>query len=62
MDFLKFVNQIYMRLPGKLNKMFDPRLQIKVKDIKKINVETLLQETFTITAIMTDKKNTKSSN
>lgn len=54
---MKFVNQIYTNLPGHLNKIFEPRSQIKVKDIAEINVDALLQETYTVTTIMTDKKN-----
>ncbi|XP_053373271.1 transformation/transcription domain-associated protein-like isoform X1 [Mercenaria mercenaria] len=56
-DFLKFVNQIYTNLPTHLNKIFEPRSQIKVKDVAEINVDALLQETYTVTTIMTDKKN-----
>lgn len=56
-DFLRFVNQIYTSLPDHLNKIFEPRSQIKVKDIAEINVDALLQETYTLTTIMTDKKN-----
>ncbi|XP_052799623.1 transformation/transcription domain-associated protein-like isoform X2 [Mya arenaria] len=56
-DFLKFVNQIYTNLPNHLNKIFEPRSQTKVKDIAEINVEALLQETYTVTTIITDKKN-----
>ena len=51
------MNQIYTSLPSHLNKIFEPRSQIKVKDIAEINIDALLQETFTVTTIMTDKKN-----
>lgn len=57
-DFLKFVSQIYTNLPSHLNKIFEPRSQTKVKDIAEINVDALLQETYTMTTIMTDKRNT----
>ncbi|XP_052224459.1 transformation/transcription domain-associated protein-like isoform X9 [Dreissena polymorpha] len=56
-DFLKFVNQIYTNLPKHLSKIFEPRSQTKVKDIAEINVDALLQETYTVTTIITDKKN-----
>lgn len=56
-DFLKFVNQIYTNLPKHLGKIFEPRSQTKVKDIAEINVDALLQETYTVTTIITDKKN-----
>ncbi|KAL3832377.1 hypothetical protein ACJMK2_024027 [Sinanodonta woodiana] len=56
-DFLNFVKTIYTNLPSHLNKIFEPRAQLKVKDVTEINVDALLQETFTVTTIMTDKKN-----
>ena len=56
-NFLQFVKNIYKDLPNYLAKIFEPRSQIKVKDISEINVEALLLETFTGTTIMTDKKN-----
>lgn len=55
-DFLKFVNLIYTNLPSHLNKIFLPRAQSKVKDIAEINLDALLQETYTVTTILTDKK------
>ena len=44
-------------LPNHMTKIFDPRPQIKVKDISDININVLLLETYTITTIMTEKKN-----
>ena len=55
--FLTFVKEIYKELPNHLNKIFEPKVQVKVKDISEINVDLLLLETFTITTIMTEKKN-----
>ncbi|XP_064648217.1 transformation/transcription domain-associated protein-like isoform X2 [Lineus longissimus] len=55
--FLQFVKNIYKELPNHLNKIFEPRAQIKVKDIADINVEVMLQDIFTITTIVTEKKN-----
>lgn len=56
-DFLQFVKNIYKTIPSHLFKIFEPRTQVKVKDVTEINVDALLQETFTVTTIMTDKKN-----
>ena len=56
-QFLQFVKNIYKELPNHLHKVFEPRAQIKVKDISEINVDVLLLETFTITTILTEKKN-----
>lgn len=56
-DFLQFVKVIYKDLPNHLHKIFEPRAQLKVKDISEINVEALLAETYTTTTIMTEKKN-----
>ncbi|XP_013399832.1 transformation/transcription domain-associated protein-like [Lingula anatina] len=60
-SFLLFVKNIYKDLPNHLLKIFEPKPQIKVKDMSEVNVEALLQETYTITTIMTDKKNTDNS-
>ncbi|CAH1788418.1 unnamed protein product [Owenia fusiformis] len=55
--FLHFVKTIYKELPNHLAKIFEPRAQVKVKEMSEVNVETMLAETFTMTTIMTDKKN-----
>lgn len=39
-----------------MNKIFEPRPVIRVTDLSEVNVEALLQETFTITPIHTEKK------
>ncbi|KAL5007444.1 hypothetical protein ScPMuIL_016250 [Solemya velum] len=59
-DFLQFVKNIYNKLPNHLAKIFEPRQQIKVKDIPEIKVDVLLNDIFTVTTIMTDKKNADS--
>ncbi|XP_048245320.1 transformation/transcription domain-associated protein-like isoform X4 [Haliotis rufescens] len=56
-DFLQFVKSIYNSLPSHLPKIFEPRSQKKVKDVTEINVEVLLMEIYTVTTILTDKKN-----
>jgi transformation/transcription domain-associated protein len=54
--FLQFVKSIYKELPNHLNKIFEPKQPIKVKDLSELNVEALLGETFTTTTITIDKK------
>lgn len=54
--FLSFVKTIYSDLPKHLPKIFEPRAPIRVKDLKELNFEQLLSETYTITTIHTDKK------
>lgn len=51
------MKDIYKELPNHLNKIFEPKAQIKVKDISEVKVDVMLAETFTVTTIMTDKKN-----
>lgn len=40
-----------------MDKIFEPRVPIKVKDLSEVNVEELLKDTFTVTVIQTDKRN-----
>ncbi|KAI4498009.1 hypothetical protein M0802_006833 [Mischocyttarus mexicanus] len=54
--FLQFVKSVYSELPKNLSKIFEPRQPIKVKDLSEVNIEALLNETFTITAIQSKKK------
>ncbi|XP_028982080.1 transformation/transcription domain-associated protein [Diachasma alloeum] len=54
--FLQFVKSIYSELPKNLPKIFEPRPPLRVKDLSEINIESLLKETFTITAIQSEKK------
>ena len=51
------MKEIYKDLPNHLNKIFEPKAQIKVKDMTEVNIDVMLNETFTVTTIMTDKKN-----
>lgn len=55
-QFLTYVKTIYSDLPSHLPKIFEPKTPLRVKDIKDINVEQLLPETYTITAIQAEKK------
>lgn len=54
--FLKFVKTIYTELPNHLPKIFEPRPPIVVNELSEINLEELLQKTFTVTVIQTNKK------
>lgn len=54
--FLQFVKSIYSELPKHLPKIFEPRPALRVKDLSEINIDALLTETFTITAIQSEKK------
>ncbi|XP_050299225.1 transcription-associated protein 1 isoform X2 [Anthonomus grandis grandis] len=55
--FLQFVKSIYSNLPNHMPKIFEPKSQIKVKDLSDVNIDELLKETFTITGIQTEKRN-----
>ncbi|CAN7997402.1 unnamed protein product, partial [Ixodes hexagonus] len=55
-QFLQFVKSIYKELPNHLNAIFEPRPGLKVKDIAELNLESVLQETFTLTNIQVEKK------
>lgn len=54
--FLAIVKGIYTDLPKHLPKIFEPRLPIRVKDLKELNFDQLLGETYTITPIQVEKK------
>jgi transformation/transcription domain-associated protein len=54
--FLRFVKAIYRDLPNHLNKIFEPRAPIRVKDLTEVDITALLAETYTITAIQSEKK------
>ncbi|EAT34853.1 AAEL012951-PA, partial [Aedes aegypti] len=55
-DFLSYVKTIYSDLPKHLTTMFEPKQPIRVKDLKEVNFDGLLPETFTITPIQVEKK------
>ncbi|CAG9853589.1 unnamed protein product [Phyllotreta striolata] len=55
--FLQFVKSIYSNLPNHLNKIFEPKPPIKVKELAEVNIEELLKETFTMTVIQTEARN-----
>ena len=55
--FLLSVKRIYQELPNNLNKIFEPRAPFKVKDISELNIQAVIRDIFTQTAIHTEKKN-----
>lgn len=54
--FLTLVKQIYSDLPSHLNKIFEPRPPIRIKELKDLNLEQILRETYTITTVQVEKK------
>ncbi len=60
--FLQFVKSIYKELPSHMSKIFEPREPLKVNDLSELNVDALLEETFTMTSIQTTKKSTSTEN
>ena len=39
-----------------MSKIFEPKPQIRVKELSEVNIESLLEETYTCTHINVDKK------
>lgn len=54
--YLKWVKAIYSDIPNHMPKIFEPKILIRVKDVKDLNMEQVLKETYTITTIQTEKK------
>lgn len=50
------MKSIYSDLPKHLPKIFEPRSGIRVKDLKDVNLDQILAETYTITMIQAEKK------
>ncbi|XP_076437943.1 transcription-associated protein 1-like [Babylonia areolata] len=61
-DFLGFVKRIYGMLPTHLSSIFEVRGQRKVKDMSEINVELWLNDIYTMTPVVTEKKNSDQQN
>lgn len=59
--FLQFVKSIYKELPNHMNKIFEPKEPLKINDLSELNIEAVLDETFTITPISTGKKSATDS-
>lgn len=60
--FLHTVKNIYQELPSHLGKIFEPKSSIKVKDLSELNIETVLEEVFTTTPIITETKSADGNN
>ena len=41
-------------MPNHLSKIFEPKQPIRVKDLSDINIDELLTETYTVTAIQSE--------
>lgn len=61
-SFLQFVKCIYRDLPNHLNKIFEPRNSLKVKDLSELNIEAVLAESFTATVVLTDTRTPDGNN
>lgn len=60
--FLQFVKCIYRDLPNHLNKIFEPRNTMKIKELSELNVEAVLAETFTSTVVLTETRTPDGNN
>ncbi|XP_035793214.1 transcription-associated protein 1-like isoform X2 [Anopheles albimanus] len=56
LDFLSYLKKIYTDLPKNMPAMLEPRQSIKLKDLKDLNLDTLLPEIFTLTPLQVEKK------
>lgn len=56
------MKDIYKKLGNSLPKIFEHRMQIKIRDMSELNIESVLDETFTSTTIVTEKKNQDNQN
>lgn len=54
--FLQFVRSIYQHLPEHLDKIFEPRDPVRVKDLTEVNLDALLPITYTSLQIQIEKK------
>lgn len=60
--FLQFVKCIYRDLPNHMNKIFEPRSPIKIKELSELNIEAVLSETFTSTVVLTETRTPDGNN
>ena len=63
-NFLQFVRSVYKELPRHMEKIFEPRTQVKVKDLSEINISSspALEEIYAVTNFQSDKKNAEGAN
>ncbi|CAG7721830.1 unnamed protein product [Allacma fusca] len=55
-QFLLFVKKVYTDLKSHMEKIFEPKIPIKIKDINDINVSSTLDEIYSATSFQSDKK------
>lgn len=54
-SFLQFARKVYKELPDRVNDIFKIRQPIQVKDLYELDLESLLNETYTITTVECSK-------
>lgn len=52
---MQFSKKVYNELPDRVNDIFKIRAQIQVKELYELDLESLLNETYTITTIECNK-------
>jgi len=57
-NFLVFVRSVYKDLPRHMEKIFEPKLTVKVKDLSEMNLSSspALDEIYSVTSFQSDKK------
>jgi hypothetical protein len=55
-QLFKFVKNLYSEVPNRMNSIFNYKSIVKVTDLSSLNLEHVLNETFTSFQIMTDSK------
>lgn len=53
---MQFVKGVYSELPSHLNKIFEPKPPIRVKDITDLNLEQVLSSTYTVTLVHCEQR------
>ena len=53
--FLQFAKKIYTELPDRVNDIFKIRSLIQVKELYELDLDSILNETYTITAVECNK-------
>ena len=59
--FLQFVRSAFQDLPAHMDKIFEPRLPTKMKEVNDQAVNTAVEEIYAITSYQSDKKNADGS-
>jgi transformation/transcription domain-associated protein len=55
-EFLSFVKSVYKALPIHMDRVFDPRLPMKVANLSDLNMEEILEMTFTQIPVILESK------